>query len=239
MNWLEALSIASVLTTLVYASYRDVKYRDIPEVTWVPATLISVAANIKLGNYDPLHTLFSVLPATLMLIMAWLGLVGGADFLALLMIAIAHPKFTVLPISLLTLTYSLLIPLALLLYYVILNTLKYGGILKTIVCIDGRKLYLKVFGRPMRVSKFIQAKFIYPLTIPSGSGFICRATFSDDDEEERIRADIVKALEEGRLSEDQLIWVTPGLPHVLFFLIGYVLALLTPQSLLLSLLTQH
>ncbi len=231
--------IVAILATLIYATYRDVKYRDIPEVTWLPASLLALGINLYQGNYDLFHTAFSLLPAFILLVMSFIDLIGGADFLALLMISVAHPRFLIFPISFLTLFYSLLIPLALMLYYMILN-IKYGDVLRKIECVSGSKLNLKLFGRPMTIKDYLHKEFIYPLTVPADEelkGYVCRASFGSDDEEEKIKERIKDLVDRGLLSEESIIWVTPGLPHIAFFLVGYVLALLTPQSLILSVLT--
>ena len=238
--WIEAktLIIVSILATLAYASYRDIKYRDIPEVTWVPAIAISITVNVLSGRYDLLHTALSMFPVLIVFVMSLLGMIGGADFLALLMIALAHPRFLVFPISLLTLLYSLLIPLGLMIYYALCNALLYKSFFNKIRCKEGRKTYLIFFGRPMSVKEMLEKKFTYPLTIPVGKGeFICRPSFSDDDEEEeRIKERIKGAIARGEIQSDEKIWVTPGLPHVVFFFIGYILALLTPQHYILTIL---
>ncbi len=237
MYWSHYLITCSVLATLLYASYRDVKYRDIPEVTWVPATALSIVLNVIQGNYDLIHTLLSLMPAALILIMSLLDLVGGADFLALLMISLAYPRFLYVPISFLTLIYSLIIPLLIMAYYAVINVVRYRDHLRRIKCLSGRKWYLIIFGRPMKISEFLKGSFIYPLTVPADNyeGFLCRATFNDDEEEREIREKISNAVRMGELRPNELIWVTPGLPHVLFFLIGLVLSLITPQWLIASL----
>ena len=234
----EVIIVISILATLVYASYRDIKYRDIPEVTWIPAIIISLTLNILSGKYDLIHTALSMLPVLIVFIMSLLGMIGGADFLALLTVAIAHPQFFLLPISLLTLLYSLLIPLGLMLYYALSNITLHKQLLDKIRCKEGRKAYLIFFGKPLSVKELLSKKFMYPLTIPAGKGeFVCRPSFSDDDEEEeRIKERIKGAIVKGEIQNNDKIWVTPGLPHVVFFLIGYILALLTPQHYLLTLL---
>ncbi len=239
--WIEpkTLIITSILVTLAYASYRDIKYRDIPEVTWVPAIIISIILNVLSSRYDFLHTALSMFPVLIVFVMSLLGMIGGADFLALLMIALAHPQFLIFPISLLTLLYSLLIPLGLMTYYALCNILLHRSLLNKIRCKEGRKMYLIFFGRPMNVEEMLEKKFTYPLTIPVGKGeFICRPSFSDDDEEEeRIKESIKGAIVRGEIQGNERIWVTPGLPHVVFFFIGYILALLTPQHYILTVLT--
>ena len=219
------LILASILTaTLVYGAYRDIKYRDIPEVTWVPAIAAGITLNLMTGGFDIMHTLISLIPAIMLLILAFLGMMGGADFLAILTIGVVHPYFTLLPISLLTLGYSLIIPIFLMIYYLLRNV-SMKNVLQRIRCVEGRRTYLWFLGYPLRISEFLNR---------------VRATTTkeevEDEEEEKVRNTIVEKIKEGSLTPTDVIWVTPGLPHVVFFLIGYLLALATPQNLLLSML---
>ncbi len=230
------LTLVFILTvTLVYGAYRDIKYRDIPEVTWVPAIAAGITLNLMTGRFDIMHTLISLIPAIMLLILAFLGMMGGADFLAILTIGVVHPYFTLLPISLLTLGYSLIIPIFLMIYYLLRNV-SMKNTLQRIRCVEGRRTYLWFLGYPLRISEFLKRKFVYPLTIPAEGGYICRSSFGEDEEEEKVRNTIVEKIKEGSLTPTDIIWVTPGLPHVVFFLIGYLLALVTPQNLLLSML---
>ncbi len=199
----------------------------------MPASLLAIILNIAYGGYSNVFFLiFSLMPAILLLIMALLGMIGGADFLAILLIGLAHPKFILIPVSLLTLIYSLIIPLLLIIYYVICNLVKFRDILQKIKCVTGRKAYLVLFGRPVKISDFMSMKFTYLLTIPSNDGFVCRASFSLEEEEEKAKELVAKYVSKNILSLNDYVWVTPALPHVLFILIGYVLALLTPEQLI-------
>ena len=228
----EWLVFSAVLGTLVYASILDVRSRDIPEITWLPASIIALAVNLMYGNYDLMHTVFSLVPSAIVLIMAFLGLMGGADSLALLMVGIAFPKFLVVPISLLTLIYSLIPPIILMIYYLIVNVTVNRKVFKVINCTEGKfaKYLLPLLGRPISVEKYLMGRFIYPLTIPLGnSEFICRTYFGDDDEEEKVRKGIEELVRAGVLRPNDKIIVTPALPHILFILIGFIIATLTPQ----------
>ena len=228
----EWLVFSAVLGTLVYASILDVRSRDIPEITWLPASIIALAVNLMYGNYVLMHTVFSLVPSAIVLIMAFLGLMGGADSLALLMIGIAFPKFLVVPISLLTLIYSLIPPIILMIYYLIVNVTVNRKVFKVINCTEGKfaKYLLPLLGRPISVEKYLMGRFIYPLTIPLGnSEFICRTYFGDDDEEEKVRRGIEELVRAGVLRPNDKIIVTPALPHILFILIGFIIATLTPQ----------
>jgi hypothetical protein len=228
--------IGAVLSTLIYASYRDVKYRDIPELVWLPSIAVVTAINFLLGRYELVHTVISLVPPLAVLALSLLDMIGGADFLALLLISLAHPSFYIMPISLITLIYSLLIPVAVMCYYLILSIL-HRRELNKIVCVKGSRTPLIFLGRPLTVGRLLESKFVYPLTIPSEEGYICRASFSlDGEEEERVRTSIKELVEKGMLKDEDVLWVTPGFPHVLFYLVGYVAALLTPQEWVLELL---
>lgn len=206
------------------------KYRDIPELTWLPSLAVVVVVNLILGRYDVIHTLISLIPSLAVFALSLLDMIGGADFLALLLISLAHPFFYIFPISLLTLIYSLLIPVAVMGYYFILNLAHWKEMGK-IKCVEGSKALLIFLGRPLSVGRFLKSKFVYPLTIPLEEGYLCRTSFSlDDEEEDRVRASIEKMVGKGMLKEEDILWVTPGFPHVLFYLVGYVAALLTPQE---------
>lgn len=236
---LDLAIIVALIATLAYASYRDLKYRDIPELTWLPAAIIALAINLYAGNYTPIRTALSLLPPIMVLILAFLDMIGGADFLALLLIAIAHPRFILFPISLLTLFYSILIPLALVLLYFIINAFIYREELSKIRCVKGKKYYLYFLGRPMKIKEYLKSEFIYPLTIPKSANevvFECRPTFSIAEEEIKHKEEIKKLIEDGLIDEDTVIWVTPALPHVAFIFIGYVIALITPQNMVMGIL---
>ena len=125
----------------------------------------------------------------------------------------------------------------LVIYYAVYNLLKFRSILSTIKCTTGRKLYLILFGKPVKVRDFLKMRFTYLLTIPRKSEFACRASFSIEEEEESTRKLILKYVNEGILSLDDYIWITPALPHVFFILVGYILSLLTPEQLLMHILS--
>jgi Flp pilus assembly protein protease CpaA len=106
----------AVIATLMYASYRDLPTREIPEVVWLPAYLIAIAGvliRFLRGYYAPLEAFLSLMPALVCLILFLVGLLGGADFLALLLVTIAHLHESLIP--LLTFVISSLIPVPLIL----------------------------------------------------------------------------------------------------------------------------
>jgi len=223
-----------VAATLTYATYRDLKYRDIPELTWVPAAVFVIAYNVYLGRYEPIHTIFSFLPAIALLAMAFLDLIGGADALAMLLIAAAHPSFLVLPISLLTVALSVIPPLALIIYYLVLN-LVHKEELDRLGCVEGSKKPLLFMGRPLSVSDYLKSKYLFLLTVPTERGFRCSVSADVDIDFEQEKRIVMDAVRKGIISEDSLVWVSPALPHIAFIFVGYIISLLIPQDFLLTL----
>ncbi len=235
MRLWEYAIVATVLITLTYASYRDYKSREVPELTWLPGSVIVIAINITQGSYNLLELTISSIPVILVLILSIFDLMGGADFLALAFVFLAHPRVFPKPITFMTLTYSLIPPLALIIYN-LLHNLRFLKQYKTLVCVEGSKVGVYVFGKAVKVSQFLKSKFTYLLTIPEDvkkNAFKCRASFTLDDEYEESLKNVVRELiDTGRISENHILWVSPGLPHIVFYLIGYIASLLTPVELI-------
>lgn len=224
-----------VAATLAYATYRDLRYRDIPELTWVPAAVFVISYNLYLGRYEPIHAIFSFLPAIALLAMAFLDLIGGADALAMFLIAAAHPSFLALPISLLTVAFSVIPPLILIIYYFVLN-LAHKEELDRLGCVEGSKKPLLFMGRPLSVRDYLKSKYLFLLTVPTERGFRCSVSADVDIDFEQEKRIVMDAVRKGIISEDSLVWVSPALPHIAFIFIGYIISLLIPQDFLLTLL---
>lgn len=235
MDFMELAPIISTLLTLSYASASDLKFREVREYVWIPAAVVAVSANSLTGNYNLLELSLASIPAVLVLILALLDMMGGADFLALLLITLAHPTVYPKPVTYLTLIYSLIIPVLLVLTNFMLG-LKNLNRYKSVKCVNGSKSSLMIFGRPMRVSDFLNSRFTYLLTIPSELDttlFECRKSFTMDDVyEEKLKNSVRELVEKGLLNPNDLVWVTPGLPQIVFYLLGYVAALITPDYLI-------
>ena len=240
MSISEFIIVATVLATLTYASILDLRKREVPEYVWIPGFIITITINILSNNYEPKHLALSLIAPALVFIMAFLGMIGGADALALLLIGLANSKFRLIPPSLIILIYSLIPPIVLMIYYALVNTIRYRDFTKHLKCINWNrgKYLIFLLGRVTSVKSYLRKKYVYPLSIPMGNGkYLCRTHFSlSDEEEESIRARIIDYVEKGIISRDEYIVITHGLPHILFFLIGYVVYLAIPETTLLALL---
>ena len=95
MSYLENLRPLLVLTMLGYASYRDLRTREVNDAVW----LIFGALGLILDSYETLTGIMDpfslVLPVVFVIIFSivsgYLGLFGGADLLALVVLGILQP----------------------------------------------------------------------------------------------------------------------------------------------------
>lgn len=239
MSLWDSVIVATVLATLAYASYRDYKSREVPELTWLPGLVVVVIVNLIQSSYNFLELAISSLPVVMVLILSAFDLMGGADFLALAFVLLAHPRIYPKPITFMTLIYSLIPPLTLIIYNLFHN-LRFLKHYKGLTCVVGSKVGVYVFGEAVKVSQFLKSKFTYLLTIPEDVeryAFRCRASFTlDDNYEESLKNMVRELVNAKRIDEDHIVWVTPGLPHVVFYLVGYAASLLTPIDLIAKLL---
>ena len=152
------ISSIAVLTTLFYASFRDIKERRVPFRTWYPMLAIGLPAVILFylsllleGDWQPV-LFFLILTGLFSLIFylfAIFHLFGGADAWALIFIAVCIPFFPIKPI----LGYPPLgyFPLTVLTNAVILNLVTPVVIfLKNIVRGDEAPLPYMFLGFPVR-----------------------------------------------------------------------------------------
>jgi len=228
------IPISVTLSTLIIATYYDLKSREISEYIWLPALIFSSIFTFLVVRPNILVLIFSLIPAVILLLLMLIGMIGGADFLAILLISISTPYLNIIPIPMLTLLFSALIPSLLVLYNLIINLTLNRGLIKSLECSSTHKLSLIFLSMPMKVSKFLKSKFMYPLTVfkCSSNDYVvkCRTSFNiEEDFKDHIR-DVMKCLEFGYVRNDDYIWVTPALPHILFITIGYIISLVIPEE---------
>jgi Flp pilus assembly protein protease CpaA len=204
----------------MYASYRDLPTREIPEVVWLPAYLIAIAGVLMRflgGYYAPLEVFLSLMPDLVCLILFLVGLLGGADFLALLLVTIAHLHEPLIP--LLTFVISSLIPVPLILLNLVENTIRS-------LCVQGTKKFLYFVGRPATATHFLKKKYVFLHTYPTEGGYICSSSVDVDINFEKQREIVAEALRRGLMKPEDYVIYSPALPHVIFIGLSYPVALL-------------
>jgi hypothetical protein len=232
------------LLTFGYAAISDWVKREIHPLTWVFPIATGIIVNYNLYsslsfsilNVDVIKRhvyvslIVSVIIVVLIAILSFvLGLIGGADVLALISFISVYPSnleflckavtwsfnnnfFIIMlipPIVFILLVY-LLIMVTIIIVNISLNLLKLYDIKKLKLPLSKVFIYV-VFGRVMRIKEALSKKFYYPIYIP---GFLERFTF---DVEEDYQAWITKLKE---LDPEMVVITTWGIPMVTFMAVA-------------------
>ena len=238
IGYINLLLIAAVL---VLASYQDLKTREIDDRIWLYAApvgaVLTVVEYFTTPGYPLLLALFSVgLTVALAFGIFYAGLYGGADAKALIFIAVTMPVYlfastTLSPFYPLTilgngLALSLLLIPTLLVVNLVWKVRR-GSLFDGISATTGQKVLALFTGMKVKPSTAMSINFNLIEKVGKGE--------EGEEREERRRkgerylklfntvedTDEVKVIPKGA----EYVWVTPAIPMIVFFLIGYVLAL--------------
>lgn len=226
------------LTMLAYTSYLDVRYREVDPKIWLIFGVLGgilTAVEIFANNYLlTIVTINIILGLVIGIISYILGLFGGADFLCLFILSIVHPYPPIKPLYYIGPIYpfiltivmnSLLLSLAVPIINFIRNirNIRYLWSLKA--PLKYRLLYLLI-GYPVTIKKYLKMKYTYPLIIykyDKGKMDIkFRLTFNIEEEHQGHQEYFKTLINRGVLKEDDIIWVTQGIPLLVFITLGYI-----------------
>lgn len=246
-EWLDPIRIILNLVFLSYASWHDYRSREVSNKVWVfyaplglTLTLLHVFLVNNLSLLLVLGISFSVF-AGITIPLFYLGFFGGADVKAFLCIALAMPFAPIASFPFLgvvsplygmsifgnAVIISALTAVAMVLYnlfwYVRTGKKLFEGLPHESTI---KKLVAMFTGYKVAVSEFRNKLHLAPMEEPSKgeNGRIIRTLrlfIRTDEDREVIVAQIEKLL-----GDQQMIWVTPYLPFIVFITIGFVLTLL-------------
>lgn len=223
------------LIMLVIASYMDLRAREIDPRVWIPfimAAAIIAMLRIYLNKDQGFlfYILLSMIPPAVLFVLGLFGMMGLADPVALAVVSlliptplpgfVLPPSMVVLVLASISMLFLLVIPM------IIINTPRLGDILR--LC-GSRYLVALVAltGFPIDVKRFLGSKFLYPLIYPSlGEDkitWICRGSFEIEEDPGMHREALARLLEKGYVSGDDIIYVTWGVPYIVFILLGVLL----------------
>jgi len=242
---IEELKIIVTLAFLLYTSILDIKYREVDWKVWLVFGIISsILTFLEIMIYgfvitDLVRLVISVVMALGIGGLAYyLDLFGGADFFALVVLAVMHPwnplkplfKLKIeLPFILTILVNSLIMSLIVPLTNVIRNLMNYKAISKLSIPMKYKIAYM-FLGFPTTIGKYVKMKFSYPLTVYeiSSTGRIkvkCRLTFSIEEEHYEHQEKLKRLVKKGLLRYNDIVWVTQGIPLLVFITLGYIVSL--------------
>lgn len=247
---IEYSKILVALIMLGYTSFLDLKYREVEPKIWLYFGVVlggltcfqvyNAALHLQFEEVISLlgYIVLSIgLASILAFSFAYLELIGGADFFAILVLSIAHPwtptnpllrVVSLFPLSLLA--NSTFLALTPMLYNLVYNVAFRGWrFWKGLEMPVYKRLMLMLVGRPMRASNFLKTKFTYLIEEVDCGGYGKREvklSFRVSEEPYRDREKVKKALKRGLLKPSDYLWTTEGLPMLAFIFVGYLLTII-------------
>ncbi len=247
----DGLRISLCLSFLVYASWSDYKTREVSNKVWVvlgPLSLTLTGIQFLAYSPQPLELIISyvlsfLITSGLAIAIFYFGGFGGADAKALMCIALALPVY---PNNLLSQPPSFISPLfpitiftnsvllgALSVFYALFRNLfwKVKNKRKIFEGLEnesiGKKILALFSGYKINLSK-LKTGHMFPLEDieVNDEGIKKRKllVFPNDEEREEIITRLIKNIEKKKL--DLGVWVTPGLPLLIFITLGTIIALI-------------
>lgn len=218
-----SLRLFACFTMLAYSSYSDWKTREVTDKIWVIFSFIGIAFNsIELISNFSIDLLISIsvsFSITFLISFAlyYLGFFGGADMKALTVLALLlptyHPPNYLHPfISIISLTNGSFLVLILPIIFFMINAGRFIRGKDIFSGFEGERLWKKIFVCFLgyRVDKADEGHFLMSLE---------RIV----DNKKRFHISLLKD-EEFVSGED--IWVTPGIPLMIFITLGFVSAVI-------------
>jgi len=236
------------LAFLVYASWSDFKTREVSNMVWAvlaPSAFALTTLQFLVFAPESLYTyiLSFIITSALAISLFYAGAYGGADAKALICLSLALPFYPtyllqppqniVSPIfPIIVFTNAILLAALTVVYAVLRNLLwksrnekgLFEGLEKESV---GRKILTLLCGYKVKIAQLETGEHLYPLediyVTETGENRRRLLVFPKDEEREGIVERILKATSERKLEKE--VWVTPGLPMLIFITAGLIVAL--------------
>lgn len=255
MMILEVLDTLSILLTLVFfsfGSYCDMKSREVPDRVWLAYAPIGIGLTIAHLIVDASALFLVAISAGITLLIAfglfYLGLFGGADAKAILclgatmplapssyqtIIGYVHPFFPVV----VTIT-SYLCSTSVILWlgfsnlgrYVRRGNRMFNGLQEESLW---KKVLASITGYPVEQAKLRSTFYLYPMeeVVETGSGTHRAFKLFVSAEEDRPQELSKLECQLSRMGYTGEVWVTPGLPHLVFLLLAIIITVIVGDPL--------
>jgi len=245
---LDGIRVTLCLAFLVYASWSDYKTREVSNMVWAvlaPSAFALTTLQFLFFAPELLYTyVFSfIITSALSIALFYAGAFGGADAKALICLSLALPSYPsyllqppqniISPIFPIIVFTNAVLLAALSVFYAVLRNLLwksrnmkglFEGLEKESI---GRKILTLLCGYKVKVTQLETVEHLYPLedfyVTETGESRRRLLIFPKEEEREGIVERILKAASEGKLEKE--VWVTPGLPMLIFITAGFIVAL--------------
>jgi preflagellin peptidase FlaK len=245
---LDAARVFLSLSFFIYASWSDWKKREVSNKVWVVLAPLAFALTaIEYVFFLPELLFYFALSfsitSILSIVLFYAGAFGGADAKALICLALALPNYPIhilpttsflSPIFPLTVFSNGVLLAAFSVFYAAIRN--YAWKLRTGAKLFAgfenesiwRKILVLLTGYKIDSAILEKNAYVYPLEdiviTETGENERRLLSFPKDESREAIVARILSAWREGKLQNG--VWVTPGLPLLIFITAGLVIALL-------------
>ena len=244
---LEATRIILSLAFFAYASWADWKSREVSNSVWIVLAPIAFAlTTVQFVLFSPElfvnYALSFGITSGLAVVLFYLGAFGGADAKALMCLALALPVFPtnllsgsvfISPLFPLTVFSNAVVLAAFTVVYALLRNALWRARRRSKLFVGfenesvWKRVLVLVTGYKIDVASLEKSGHMFPLedivTRESGEDDRRLMVFPKDEKQEAIVARIVSAAKEGKLKDG--VWVTPGLPLLIFITAGLMVAL--------------
>ncbi len=242
MNYLDTARVLLSLTMLGYASWHDLRTREIYDLVWIvfgALGLITAIYEVYTGSLSLIGFVVPVLFSTaLSIVLGYVGLFGGADIEAFIALAILNPSQPRQIVPYLGVV-SVIYPLSL-----FSNSALSGASFALFIlarnialALSGKhlfgshtsesawkKLVVMFSGRKIRLESVRGPPFQYPLELPpEEEGDNRKLVLLPDIRDDEAAEEVFRRLGGEGVEE---VWVSHTLPFLVFITIGYVLTLL-------------
>ncbi|MCE4614940.1 MAG: prepilin peptidase [Desulfurococcales archaeon] len=224
-----------VLLVLLIASYWDYRKREIEPSYWVYTSITGIILSVlmyRLGfigvNLET-YLVFSLFAIGLVGLFYLLGYMGGADLYAIIFITVSTPRslnsFELIPSTFMTVVYAAVASALIPVYFCLYNVVSANR--RKIIHKQEKGFILCFLGIPKRAKEYIRDNgYWFPLTTYTNGKLVTRYSFHVEEEPDDHRQSINSLLNENVIDENSIIWVTPGIPFIIFILIGYLLSII-------------
>ncbi|MEM1830432.1 MAG: A24 family peptidase C-terminal domain-containing protein [Desulfurococcaceae archaeon] len=240
----EIVKIVSTLITLVVLSIQDWRTRELDGRIVYSYLMLSILMffTSTMISHLPLETLlfytfFSVVTTSGLFILLYItGLAGDGDVYVATSLGLMFPyitsyKFTLqriglLPPCMVVVFYASAFALVLMIANSTWVLIRYRDAVSRIPL--KYKFIIPLIGRPVRIREYLRGKYkyYYPLQffeVRNEGVLVYFKLFTSINSKEV--SSLHNLINKGLLSMDDYIWITPGLPFILYLLIGFILML--------------
>jgi len=234
------------LAFFIYASWSDLRKREVSNKVWAvlaPLAFVLTFSQFFMFAPDMLqsYALSFVITSAVSVALFYAGAFGGADAKALICLSLAlpYPVHILQPLGFasplfpITVFCNAVLLAALTVFYAITRNLlwKYRTRKKLFEDFEeqpmGRKILAFLCGYKVNITELERRRHIYPLedvrVAETGETERRLLVFPSDEKKEKIVERILEASRGGRLGSE--VWITPGLPLLVFITAGLIIAL--------------